>query len=64
MNKSSETFSWNLSFSYGRALQQPALTAWQGESKNTKISQDALYKRSNLNSSATLGEYSIDLENI
>jgi len=64
MNKSSETFSWNLSFSYGRALQQPALTSWQGESENIKTSQDALFKRSNLNSSATLGKYSIDLENI
>ena len=64
MNKSSEAFSWNLSFSYGRALQQPALTSWQGESENIKTSQDALYKRSNLNSSATLGKYSIDLENI
>ena len=64
MNKSSENFSWNLSFSYGRALQQPALTAWKGESQNIKTSQDALYKRSNLNSSATLGKYSIDLENI
>ena len=64
MNKSSETFSWNLSFSYGRALQQPALAAWQGESENIKTSQDALYKRSDLNSNATLGKYSIDLENI
>jgi len=64
MNKSSEIFSWNLSFSYGRALQQPALNAWQGEDKNIKNSQDALFKRSNLNSSATLGKYSIDLENI
>ena len=64
MNKSSETFSWNLSFSYGRALQQPALKVWQGENKNIKNSQDALFKRSNLNSSATLGKYSIDLENI
>ena len=64
MNKYSENFSWNLSFSYGRALQQPALTLWQGESKNIKTSQDALYKRSNLNSDATLGKYSIDLENI
>ena len=64
MNKSSESLSWNLSFSYGRALQQPALNSWQGESENIKTSQDALYKRSNLNSSATLGKYSIDLENI
>ncbi len=64
MNKSSEIFSWNLSFSYGRALQQPALNAWQGEEKNIRKSQEALYKRSNLNSSATLGKYSIDLENL
>ncbi len=64
MNKNSENFSWNLSFSYGRALQQPALIAWKGQDENIKASQDALYKRSNLNSHATLGKYSIDLENI
>ncbi len=63
MNKSSETFSWNLSFSYGRALQQPTLSLWKGEEKNIGDSQYALYKRSKLNSSATLGEYSINLEN-
>ena len=64
MNKSSKTFSWNLSFSYGRALQQPALSAWKGQDENIKTSQKALYKRSNLNSIATSGNYSIDLENI
>ena len=33
---------WNLSFSYGRALQQPALKAWLGKSENVTAAQDAL----------------------
>ncbi len=63
MNKLAKNLSWNLSFSYGRALQQPTLNSWKGEKQNIKDSQDALHKRSKLNSSATLGKYSIDLEN-
>ena len=61
MNKIS-TASWNISFSYGRALQQPAISKWKGMDQNVKISQDALYNRGILNSKATIGEYSRDLE--
>ena len=61
MNKIS-TASWNLSFSYGRALQQPAISKWKGMEQNIKLSQDALYHRGILNSKATTGEYSRDLE--
>ena len=53
---------WNLSFSYGRALQQPALKAWQGKDENTSRAQDAFLKRAKLNSLATLGKYSTDQE--
>ena len=62
MNKSYTDLPWNLSFSYGRALQQPTLASWQGNDLNIESSQEALYKRSKLNSSATTGEYSRDIE--
>ncbi len=58
MNKLFKSLPWKLSFSYGRALQQPAISSWKGNTSNVKISQDALYKRSKLNSSATSGIYS------
>ena len=53
---------WHLSFSYGRALQQPALKAWQGLGDNISNAQAALMKRAKLNSLATQGKYSTDLE--
>ena len=58
MNKSFKNLPWKLSFSYGRALQQPSISSWKGNINNVKISQDALFKRSKLNSSATSGIYS------
>ncbi|MBT3663719.1 MAG: fructose-bisphosphate aldolase class I, partial [Candidatus Marinimicrobia bacterium] len=53
---------WNLSFSYGRALQQPALKAWGGKDENVSAAQDAFMKRAELNSLATQGKYSEDME--
>jgi fructose-bisphosphate aldolase class I len=53
---------WNLSFSYGRALQQVALKEWQGSDDNIEKAQTALIKRAELNSLATLGKYSTDME--
>ncbi|MFO7993199.1 MAG: class I fructose-bisphosphate aldolase [Marinobacter sp.] len=53
---------WVLSFSYGRALQEPAQKAWAGISSNRDSAQDALLKRAKLNSLATLGRYSADME--
>ncbi len=64
MNKSFKDLPWNLSFSYGRALQQPSLSSWKGEDKKVSDSQSELFKRSKLNSSATLGKYTEDLEQI
>jgi len=52
MNKSDTN--WNLTFSYGRALQQPALKAWAGKEENTHATQAALLERAKANSSATL----------
>src|SRR5699024_1835878 len=48
---------WGLSFSYGRALQAPALAAWQGKAENKAAAQKAYYKRARCNGAATKGEY-------
>lgn len=53
---------WELSFSYGRALQQPALQAWKGDAANAKTTQAALFKRARLNGAARHGEYTPDME--
>ena len=44
---------WNLTFSYGRALQQPALKAWSGKVENSEKAQQALIDRAKANSLAT-----------
>lgn len=62
MNASVIQKPWNLSFSYGRALQAPALKTWGGKPENVKAAQDALYKRARLNSLACLGKYSAKME--
>ncbi|MCW9023665.1 MAG: fructose-bisphosphate aldolase class I [Gammaproteobacteria bacterium] len=49
---------WELTFSYGRALQEPALQAWKGDSiNNAQQTQSALYKRAKLNGAARYGKY-------
>ncbi len=48
---------WQLSISYGRALQQPALHAWQGKTENDAAAQQALLNRARLNSLARQGKY-------
>lgn len=53
---------WRLSFSYGRALQEPALLAWSGEAGNAALAQRALLQRSRLNGMACLGQYQAALE--
>ena len=53
---------WPLSFSYSRALQNPALKAWRGSSGNIAAAQQAFHHRAHMNSLATQGEYRPDLE--
>jgi fructose-bisphosphate aldolase class I len=53
---------WELSFSYGRALQAPALAAWQGKESQFAAGQQALYKRARLNSLAHHGKYESSME--
>jgi fructose-bisphosphate aldolase class I len=54
---------WLLSFSYARALQEPVLQSWAGQSENVTAAQTALYKRAKLNGAAQSGQYSSDMEN-
>lgn len=58
-----EQLPWYVSFSYGRALQEPALKAWHGKDENLLAAQEAFLKRAKLNGLATKGEYSEDMEN-
>jgi fructose-bisphosphate aldolase class I len=53
---------WQLSFSYGRALQQPVLDAWQGKAQNLEKAQKEFYKRAKLNSLARTGAYEEKME--
>ena len=53
---------WQLSFSYGRALQAPALKAWKGEPANAPSAQQAYHHRARLNGAARFGRYSKDME--
>ena len=53
---------WELSFSFGRALQGPALRAWRGEHANGPAAQAAYLHRARLNGAARAGEYTPAME--
>jgi fructose-bisphosphate aldolase class I len=53
---------WQLSFSYGRALQAPALKAWKGEAANAAAAQRAFHHRARLNGAARSGSYREEME--
>ena len=55
MNSIDRKGPWNVSFSYGRALQQSCLQAWKG--KNIEAGQKALLARAQANSEASTGSY-------
>ena len=55
-------FFCQLSFSFGRALQEPVLKVWGGKSENIKKAQEEFLKRAKLNSLARFGQYRVDLE--
>ncbi|MFN7096671.1 MAG: class I fructose-bisphosphate aldolase [Gammaproteobacteria bacterium] len=62
MHKLMAHMPWNLSFSYGRALQAPSMDIWRGKTENVAAAQDALYKRAKLNSLACFGNYHSHME--
>ncbi len=53
---------WQLSFSYGRALQDEALKAWKGDAKNVAAAQKAFITRAKLNGAARNGKYTEAME--
>jgi fructose-bisphosphate aldolase class I len=53
---------WQLSFSYGRALQAPALKAWGGKPENVQAAQRAYYHRAKMNGAARTGMYAPEME--
>jgi fructose-bisphosphate aldolase class I len=53
---------WQLSFSYGRALQAPVLKAWKGDQANVAKAQQAFHHRAWCNSKARFGKYTEDME--
>lgn len=53
---------WEVSFSYGRALQAPVLAAWKGQEDNVSAAQKALLNRCHLNGLARAGKYARTME--
>ena len=62
MNALPQKQPWVLSYSYGRALQAAALSAWRGDAGNKGRAQQALLKRARLNSAAREGKYAAAME--
>ncbi len=62
MNKK-KPLPWELSFSYGRALQEDCLAAWKGEKANKGLAQKVLFHRAKCNGAARFGKYSSEIEN-
>lgn len=55
---------WELSFSYARALQDPAIKTWKGSAMNVRAAQRQLYYRAKFNSAARHGSYSVQMEEL
>ncbi len=55
---------WKLTFSFGRALQAPAMSIWKGSPENVVAAQKALHHRAQCNSAAIQGKYSAELETV
>jgi fructose-bisphosphate aldolase class I len=53
---------WPLTFSYSRALQNPALNTWKGQSANAAAAQRAFYHRAHMNGLAAEGKWKPELE--
>ncbi|MDQ3875902.1 MAG: fructose-bisphosphate aldolase class I [Actinomycetota bacterium] len=59
-----EPHPWQLSFSYGRALQAPALKAWGGDAVSIDAGQRAFYHRAKMNGAARSGLYAPEMEQV
>ena len=64
INRQRASKPWRITFSYGRALQDPALEAWAGRSENLKVGEHAVYHRASLNGAASVGKYADEMESV
>ena len=64
VNRQRASKPWRLTFSYGRALQDPGIEAWVGRHENIKAAAQAVYHRASLNGAASLGRYSDEMESV
>jgi len=55
---------WALTFSFARAIQQPALEIWKGKDENVAAAQKMLYHRASLDNAARRGEYKPEMEKV
>ena len=55
---------WGLTFSFARAIQQPALDLWKGKDENVQAAQNLLYQRASLDNAARRGAYNADMEKV
>ena len=62
MNAMDATHPWQLSFSYGRALQEPPLKAWRGDAANVERAKQAFLHRAKCNGAARYGKYTPAME--
>lgn len=60
--KYAEQAPWSITFSYARAIQQPALEAWKGKESNASLAQKLLLHRAKCNSAAHDGKYTPEME--
>jgi len=61
-SKHATSLPWNLTFSYGRALQASALISWSGKDENIFSAQDAFFQRAKFNGLASKGAYSQEVD--
>ena len=62
MNSLGKDLPWNVTFSYGRALQQAAMSTWNGQADNVEAARKVALHRARMNGLASLGQYSDEVE--
>jgi fructose-bisphosphate aldolase, class I len=62
INRLPDANPWKISFSYGRALQDPALETWHGRDENLAAGKEALYHQARCNGAASRGRYTDEME--
>jgi fructose-bisphosphate aldolase class I len=64
INRQRASKPWRITFSYGRALQDPGLEAWAGRPENLTVAAHAIYHRASMNGAASLGRYTDEMESV